>query len=400
MAEASAVTTEQSSGNALTLSEFVELLQKLSPAQIKGLPLDKLPRNIPADIIDRVPSASKGAVDDLLMAANSFHLKRRIQDQQRYGDPILNALDQAKLTGESATIRVFKNKILSLIDTLQSASKEKKPVSNDGMVKLITAINNLLIDVRSESQSMLRALDVLDQAKPDDADKERFAKSIIQLRSTQKSTDKILSEFYILRLKIFSQSISQKRKLIEARDKSGQAMREELGLLRAELEKNNGFWKKTIHRKSSMIETEAVQGRIQQLVGQIKENEVIISENDLILWLDTIVEASLNATARERIAKSLHTTRISLYYLLNRFCAAQEESAIQIAQNPFLQVEPEKAIRFVLKSEQFILDYFSKKRNNPGAWLSGAAENKIAELDQLQKDILAELKKASRSIFK
>ena len=99
MAEASAVTTEQSSGDALTLSEFVELLQKLSPAQIKGLPLDKLPRNIPADIIDRVPSASKGAVDDLLMAANSFHLKRRIQDQQRYGDAILNALDQAKLTG-------------------------------------------------------------------------------------------------------------------------------------------------------------------------------------------------------------------------------------------------------------------------------------------------------------
>ena len=51
-------------------------------------------------------------------------------------------------------------------------------------------------------------------------------------------------------------------------------------------------------------------------------------------------------------------------------------------------------------SEQFILNYFTKKKNTATAWLSGAAESKIAELDQLQKDILVELRRASKSMFK
>lgn len=113
-----------------------------------------------------------------------------------------------------------------------------------------------------------------------------------------------------------------------------------------------------------------------------------------------IVEASLNEESKVRVVKSLRQARISLYYLLNKFCAAQEASALQIAQNPFIQVNPEKAIKFVLMSEQFILNYFTKKKNTATAWLSGAAENKIAELDQLQKDILVELRKASKSLFK
>ena len=159
------------------------------------------------------------------------------------------------------------------------------------------------------------------------------------------------------------------------------------------------MWNRTIKRKATLAEEEIVQKRIQELIAEINQAETVISENDLILWLDTIVEASLNKTSHTRVMKSLRTARISLYYLLNRFCKAQEESAIQIAQNPFIQVDPKEAIKFMLMSEKFILDYFTKKKNETTAWLSGAAENKIAELDELQKEILAELKRASRGIL-
>ena len=153
-------------------------------------------------------------------------------------------------------------------------------------------------------------------------------------------------------------------------------------------------------QSSSKDETKEVQQRIYDLVNEIKASEVVIAENDLILWLDAIVEASLNEESKQRVINSLRQARISLYYLLNKFCAAQEASALQIAQNPFIQVDPEKAIKFVLMSEQFILNYFTKKKNTATAWLSGAAESKIAELDQLQKDILIELRRASKSMFK
>ena len=73
---------------------------------------------------------------------------------------------------------------------------------------------------------------------------------------------------------------------------------------------------------------------------------------------------------------------------------------MQIARNPFLQVDAKQAIRFMLMSEQFILDYFSKKRNENTAWISDVAQVKIEDLDLLERDILAELKRSSRFMKK
>ena len=384
----------------LTLQEFVELIQKLPPAKIAELPLDKLPANIPSDITEQVPAGSRSAVEDLLLSVNSMHLKNRMADIDNYGEEIVNAMDKARTSCGSNTLRVFKNKILHLIDLLQTSKQENKTIPENVLVSQIVAINNLLIDVRSESYSMSTTLEILAKALPiSEEDKERFNALKTRIEKAIKVTENTLAEYYILRLKLFSKSIAEKRREIEANEKATEEIRQEVMVLREELEKTKGIWNRTIKRKSSLAEEEIVQKRIQELIAEINEKETVISENDLILWLDTIVEASLNKTSFERVAKSLRTARIALYYLLNRFCKGQEESAIQIAQNPFIQVDPKEAIKFVLMSEKFILDYFTKKKNETTAWLSGAAENKIAELDALQKDILAELKRATRGIL-
>lgn len=200
-------------------------------------------------------------------------------------------------------------------------------------------------------------------------------------------------------MKLLSKIISEKKRTIEQQEHINAESKQELVLLREELEKTKGFWNRTVKRKATLEEEALVQNRIQELINDINQKETVISENDLILWLDTIVDASLNEHSQARATKSLRTARISLYYLLNRFCKGQEVSAIQIAQNSFIQVAPEQAIRYMLMSEQFILDYFTRKKNDKTAWLSGAAENKIAELDNLQKEILAELKRATRGIL-
>ncbi len=385
----------------LTLQQFLKLLQTLPPGRISELPIERLPNNIPADISEKVPMSSRSAVDDLIMEANSFHLKRRMRDADTYGDAIVAALDKAKMTSGSANLRVFKNKILLLVDLLQSAQRGTKKVTNDTFVKHINSINNLLIDVRSETISLHESLACLEKANPINTDDtKRFKNSILLIKKSTGSVSKILSEYYILRLKVLARAIHQKRSLIESYEEIVQTKQFELDALRADLQETQSLWKRTMKRKQTKDETKEVQQRIYDLVNEIKASEVVISESDLILWLDAIVEASLNEESKVRVVKSLRQARISLYYLLNKFCAAQEASALQIAQNPFIQVNPEKAIKFVLMSEQFILNYFTKKKNTATAWLSGAAENKIAELDQLQKDILVELRKASKSLFK
>lgn len=387
--------------NPLSLQQFVKLLQKLPPSRIAQLPIEKLPNNIPADISEKIPMASRSAVDDLIMTANSFHLKRRMRDQESYGTPIVTALDKAKTATGSANLRVFKNKILLLVEMLQSAQRGTKKIGNDTFVKHINSINSLLIDVRSETISLHDNLSVLQNSKPaNDEDKKRFATSIQTLKKETNSVGKILSEYYILRLKVLARAIHQKRKLIETREETTQLKQQQLDELQADLKEAQKLWNRTMKRKKTIDDTKDVQQRIYDLVNEIKAGEVVIAENDLILWLDAIVEASLNEDSKQRVTKSLRQARISLFYLLNKFCASQEASAIQIAKNPFIQVDPEKAIKFVLMSETFILNYFTKKKNTATAWLSGAAENKMVELDQLQKDILTELRKASKSFFK
>lgn len=387
--------------NPLSLQQFIKLLQKLPPGRIADLPIEKLPNNIPADISEKIPMASRSAVDDLIMTANSFHLKRRMRDQESYGSEVVSALDKAKTASGSANLRVFKNKILLLVEMLQSAQRGTKKIGNDTFVKHIASINNLLIDVRSETISLLDCLSLLQRTRPaNETDKKRLAESIYTLKKETNSVGKILSEYYILRLKVLARAIHQKRKLIETREETTQMKQRELDDLQADLKEAQTLWNRTMKRKKTIDDTKDVQQRIYDLVNEIKASEVVIAESDLILWLDAIVEASLNDDSKQRVTKSLRQARISLFYLLNKFCASQEASAIQIAKNPFIQVDPEKAIKFVLMSETFILNYFTKKKNTATAWLSGAAENKIVELDQLQKDILTELRKASKSMFR
>ncbi|MBT8125497.1 MAG: hypothetical protein KJO81_11775, partial [Gammaproteobacteria bacterium] len=354
--------------NPLSLKQFIKLLQKLPPGRIAALPIEKLPNNIPADISEKIPMASRSAVDDLIMSANSFHLKRRMRDQESYGTEVVNALDKAKTASGSANLRVFKNKILLLVEMLQSAQRGTKKIGNDTFVKHITSINNLLIDVRSETINLLDSLSLLQRTKPaNDADKKRLAESIYILKKETNSVGKILSEYYILRLKVLARAIHQKRKLIETREETTQMKQQELDDLQADLKEAQTLWNRTMKRKKTIDETKEVQQRIYDLVNEIKASEVVIAESDLILWLDAIVEASLNDDSKQRVTNSLRQARISLFYLLNKFCASQEASAIQIAKNPFIQVDPEKAIKFVLMSETFILNYFTKKKNTATA---------------------------------
>lgn len=384
----------------LSLKQFIKLLQKLPPGNISKIPIEKLPNNIPADISEKIPTSSRSAVDELIMTANSFHLKRRMRDQESYGTDVVKALDKAKTATGSAKLRVFKNKILVLVEMLQSAQRGTKKIGNGTFVKHIISINNLLIDVRSEAISLHENIGVIQKANPADDDKNRFDASLFMLKKEAASVGKILSEYYILRLKVLARAIHQKRKLIEAREETAQIKQQELDNLQAGLKEAQTLWNRTMKRKKTIDDTKEAQHRIHALVNEIKASEVVIAESDLTLWLDAIVEASLNEDSKQRVAKSLRQARISLFYLLNKFCASQEASAIQIAKNPFIQVDPAKAIKFVLMSETFILNYFTKKKNTATAWLSGAAENKIVELDLLQKDILTELRRASKLMFK
>jgi hypothetical protein len=381
----------------MSLDDFVQTVRSLPPEKIADIPVEQLPENLPANLAEQFPVVTRGAVENLLLAANSYHLSRRLDDENRYGREIVGALDKARFSGDTASIRVFKDKILNMVTMLQEYQRNPKKHNIALFVNNIEHINDLLIDVRSEQVAVFKARRPLEDIRPDtETDRARFAEAIAQLDKQGEYIDVLLGEYYILRLKIMSRSISEKRRQVEAQEQATADLPRQIADLRKQLDQSQSVWRRTLNRGKALEETKELQDRITELVQEMNANEVVISENDLTLWLDTIVDASLNDHCRGRIERPARDARISLYYLLNTFCRKQEDSALQIAQNPFLRVEPEKAIRYVLMSEQFILSYFANKKKDTTAWLSGAAQAKIGELDLLEKDILSELRRSTK----
>ncbi len=385
----------------LTVESFLRLIRSLPPEQIARIPVEHLPENVPANIAQHLPAPSRQAVENLLLAANSYHLARRMRDEKTYGKKVVNALDRAKLSGDTANVRVFKDKILALLTMLQESQRERGKYPLSLFVKNIGHINTLLVDVRSEIVTIYNAATVLRATKPaTDADKARFQQALKHLDEQNETVEKLLAEYYIFRLKIMARAIEAKRKEIEEEERKNAHIPQQIERLRAQLEETRSFWRRTLNPRKSEDQAREIQQQIAELVHELEANEVVISENELTDWLDALVDASINEYARPRISRMGRDFRVTLYFLLNTYCRKQEESAYQIAQNPFIQVDPEKAIRYVLLSEQFILDYFANKKKDTATWLAGAAKSKIQELDRLEKEILAELRRSSKLMAK
>jgi hypothetical protein len=385
----------------LTVESFLRLIRSLPPEQIARIPVEHLPENVPANIAQHLPAPSRQAVENLLLAANSYHLARRMRDEKTYGKAVVNALDRAKLSGDTANVRVFKDKILALLTMLQESQRERGKHPLGLFVKNIGHINTLLVDVRSEVVTIYNAARVLREARPANEDDEvRFARALKRLEEQNEAVEKLLAEYYIFRLKIMSRAIAAKRREIEEEERKNAHIPQQIERLRKQLEETRSFWRRTLNPRKSEEEAREIQQQIAELIHELEANEVVISENELTDWLDALVDASINEYARPRITRMSRDFRVTLYFLLNTYCRKQEESAYQIAQNPFIQVDPEKAIRYVLLSEQFILDYFANKKKDTATWLAGAAKSKIQELDRLEKEILAELRRSSKLMAK
>jgi hypothetical protein len=257
------------------------------------------------------------------------------------------------------------------------------------------------MDVRTENTNIARSLHLLnDQGQVHHEDRKQFDFAGERLRNSHEDVERLLAEYFLLRLMIINREMQEKNRQANRLEEEAEHIQHDIDMLREELERSQTLWKRAVQRGKANREAEDIQRRIGQLVAEQKAREIAINENDLTLWLDTIVDVSLHPFTRQQSRRVVAEARVALYNLLNKYCMNQEGSAMQIARNPFLQVDAKQAIRFMLMSEQFILDYFSKKRNENTAWISDVAQVKIEDLDLLERDILAELKRSSRFMKK
>ncbi|MCG5501504.1 hypothetical protein [Ectothiorhodospira lacustris] len=381
---------------AIPMGVFRKLVATLTPEELARLPPDKLPENIPLDLVEDAPLYSRRTLESLILAANAYHLGRRLDLQDRYGDEVMAALDKSKVTGNTANVKIFHYKLEDLERLHSQWRADEEPIILERLGNGIRTLNALLLDVRAENSDTSMAAQLLRTRTVDAEHTETIQQAITELRTHSERIEGLLGRYFRLRLDIVRHEMHGKLQQISRLDQQAEVLREQIEHLRTELEQTQTLWRRTLKKNQTNHQADHLQSRISALVAEQRAREVSISENQLTLWLDALVDAALHPKTRQAMSGHQSDARVALYALLNRYCQQQEASAMQIARNPFLQVDPAQAIRFMLLSEQFILDYFSKKRNETTAWISDVAQVRSEDLDGLERMILGELKKSSR----
>jgi len=377
-----------------SVAEFKKFIHGMTPDELSKLPADKIPENIPASFISSLPVASRKPIEDLVFSRNIKQLQVRQKIKNELGKDTISALDIARRISVNGSINQLKNKLIGL----KNIKKKKLNRLSNMMIaekQLEFAMINegLVAEVRQEYAEVSYAMQIL---KAKAADHNKHAESIYpaveKLRKHGKISYQLIGLFFLERLQACHYIMAKKITSIEEQDVNLGKAEARIEELNEQLRKSQSKVKRAFRKQTAATEREAIQKKISHLSAQIKAYEVPISDTELTLWLDAIVDYSLYKNTELRGHLILNKAKNNLLKLMLRYCQIQESTAKTVAANPFLRISPEKVITFTLKTEQFVLEYFKAKRLEITTMLSLTANEKSEDLAKIEKEIIGMLR--------
>ena len=390
------MTASKPAPRTLTIQEFSLFVRKASPAQIAKLRPENLPDDIPDELLEEAPYETRGAIENLLFESNALHMNLQMEVEDEFGEQVSTATSLAKQEGHSRAHREFDGKVKTLVEIYNTSKTNPQVLKTDTAEQLRSDLRSLALDLRQESGAFAHAGGHLDQAILKSTD-EKFNKLFETSRIAVKAKfDKIMKSMNVY---TYVRVLEVANDMDYVRDHIN-GLENEVGMLKQDSaekrEQLKNLTSSFISRHRNAKRIEEVQEEISEILDEINRKEVVISEEDMLDWLDVIVEANLSDTVVQRAERTIGTAKITLFSLLQKYCILQESGARQVAQNPFSQIDPKQSIQYMLRSEKFILDYFLKKRDQMTIWLGDAAEAKLKALDGIEDKVLKELKRNNK----
>lgn len=381
----------------LTLNQFTKIVQKATAEQLRQLAPEYLPDNIPDDLVDEAPYETRMVVENLIFEGNNYQVKLAMEVDGQYGSDVNDALHIAKERTESKTQMHFKKEVTALVSVYKNNKAQKDIFASQSFVDSLEKAKAMLFGLREEYGALMRSVYVLEKIHASLLPKHMmvFENAVDIAYKRIKDIELSTNLYYYVSIMLATDEMHRVRDQIVKLESEATSKRTQIDSKRKQLRKmKEGLFK----RKSAKGEAVQIQNDITQLVGQLQSYEALICEKQLLSWLDTVVESSLSGYVQTQSETAVRTARLALFGLLHKYCTLQEESAKQVARNPFSQVDPKQSIRFILRSEQFILNYFSNKKSDVTAWLGGAAEQRIQSLNKLERALLGELRRNIRAL--
>jgi hypothetical protein len=365
------------------------MLQSVSAAELRRIPPEALPREIPLEVLEEAPAELRGVLEDLALAAGSAQLGRWHEDAELWGRDAAAAIDLAHGPSDTADRTEELDAAAAEVRRSWETAGRQGPRPFLARMEEQVAVRDA---VQEQTAEIFRALEALDAAAAEHGAAQRLVEARQGLLTRRETIERSLARWHAVHLDLLRREMRDLRDEIESRAFEEERFREQLAALEGRLEQTRSLVRRSLRPRATQRERERLEQRITELTRELAEREWVIAERDMTRWLDGVVEASLYLRHSGQV-QALRDARLQLFHLLNRFCRQQEQAAQQVARNPFLQVDPERAIEFLLVSERFILDYFARKRGDVTRWLGGAARQRLDDLEDVQKTILEEFRR-------
>lgn len=384
-------------GDSWTADELRQFFTAANLDEIKQMNVAVLPEFLPDNMLDDVSGEKKTAAEELLFEINAYHVQQRHAIAQRFGDEVSAALDLAAQSTKSSAHIVFKRRLKILVDLYQENRLKKSREQEEIYRPHVEALEEALGEIKDEMGAFARGSFVLNDKAQNAGDefKSRFKDNANRLENQYAPMQRSLNLYYYVRVIMAGNEMHRVRGESSSLDGKSRILQVQINACRDELLRLQEAGRLNAQQQKREAD---LKEQVSGFVDGLKDYEVLISETDLVGWLDVIVEASMSEYAKSKAKQAIRTGRLELFSLLQKYCELQEAAAKQIAQNPFSQADPKKTIQFLLQSEQFILGYFARKKTSITAWLGGAAEEKIRDLGDIEGDLLAEMKQNKKKL--
>ncbi len=371
----------------MSLEEFVNFARSKPIKELAEFPVELLPSNIPSEMIRSTAQPLRGVLEKMAFEIGARELREQQTFEHMFGTSAARAVDMAQDNEAEIAHNQLQQKIQDLAPTLNSWRQKK--LSNYGMGQAIVPLREAVVHIHSLRARLARAMLVLSDCLKKPAQfADKLQLSYERLSKQAREIDAALGRFHTLHLEVSAAEMHEKHLQIDASDGNKKELFEQMQAVEEAIRRPVSLANKLMpwaHRK----QLEENKERLSELHQHILSEDWVMSETQLMRWLDVLVDANLYAPDQ---AQQLEHAREDMYFLLTAFCEQQEAAAHNVARNPFVQADPQQAIQFMLMSERMILDYFARKRAEISEWLGSAAADRLQSLDGLEKQLLIEMK--------
>jgi hypothetical protein len=364
----------------IPLQEFRKLITRLPSTELARLPVDRLPSHIPLEVLSNAPPDIAATLEALIFQQQSRVIHDLKSLREKLGPETVVAYDMASLPRISGPLHTLLAKLTGFQKRLRHPPPEQASTPPQALLEELEGYGGIANEVKAYYKKLLLARKSL--RRPDVHYPADLAPTINKIdRKLQRRCRlhrEVLSQYYSQRLILSVQMMRDFKLRLDAHRKDRQSLDVRLQKLAARLRETQNQLQRFPENVGFRHQVSRLERELESAQGHGASLAVPLGEDELQLWLDTIVDYHLLRTKSESLSRLINRAESLFLELLKHYYKIQESDYRRQHVDVPKKVGANTIISFSENSRNFLLNYFRTRQK------IGAAPYWIPEITRLE----------------